>query len=59
MGEFQRQDLVYEKEDLLISGPGKYPDYSFYRMAGMAIDGKQKGEAEHEAMPIDVKGLLP
>lgn len=23
MAEFKRQDLVYEKEDLLISGPGK------------------------------------
>ncbi|MDI5568754.1 hypothetical protein MJI47_30435, partial [Salmonella enterica subsp. enterica serovar Kentucky] len=43
MGEYKRQDLVYEKEDLLISGPGKYPEYNFYRMAGMAIDGKDKG----------------
>ena len=48
-----------EKEDLLISGPGKYPEYNFYRMAGMAIDGKDKGEAENEAKPIDVKSLLP
>ncbi|MDI5303757.1 hypothetical protein MJN76_29645, partial [Salmonella enterica subsp. enterica serovar Anatum] len=38
LGEYKRQDLVYEKEDLLISGPGKYPEYNFYRMAGMAID---------------------
>lgn len=58
-GEYKRQDLVYEKEDLLISGPGKYPEYNFYRMAGMAIDGKDKGEAENEAKPIDVKSLLP
>ncbi len=56
MGEFKRQDLVYEKEDLLISGPGKNPEYNFYRMAGMAIDGKAKGEAENEAKPINVKG---
>ncbi len=48
-----------KKEDLLISGPGKYPEYNFYRMAGMAIDGKDKGEAENEAKPIDVKSLLP
>ncbi|MDI6936273.1 NADH-quinone oxidoreductase, partial [Serratia sp. Se-PFBMAAmG] len=33
--------------------------YNFYRMAGMAIDGKVKGEAENEAKPIDVKSLLP
>lgn len=59
MGEYRRQDLVYEKEDLLISGPGKYPDYNFYRVSGMSIAGKAKGEAEHEAKPIDVKSLLP
>lgn len=59
MGEYRRQDLVYEKEDLLISGPGKYPDYNFYRMSGMAIEGKPKGEAENEAKPIDVKSLMP
>ncbi|AIN47293.1 NADH-quinone oxidoreductase subunit NuoI [Candidatus Palibaumannia cicadellinicola] len=59
MSEFRRQDLVYEKADLLISGPGKYPEYNFYRMAGIAIDGKYKGDAENEAKPIDVKNLLP
>ena len=59
MGEYKRQDLVYEKEDLLISGPGKNPEYNFYRMAGMAIDGKDKRESENEAKPIDVKSLLP
>ncbi len=36
LGEYVRQDLVYEKENLLISGPGKYPDYNFYRVTGMA-----------------------
>ena len=59
MGEYRRQDLVYEKEDLLISGPGKYPDYNFYRVSGMAIDGKPKGSAQKEATPIDVKSILP
>ncbi|MGT8949934.1 hypothetical protein ACVV39_03415 [Escherichia coli] len=38
---------------------GQIPEYNFYRMAGMAIDGKDKGEAENEAKPIDVKSLLP
>jgi len=59
MGEFQRKNLVYEKHDLLIDGPGKYPDYNFWRMAGVKIGGKDKGEAAHEAPPVDVHSLLP
>jgi NADH-quinone oxidoreductase subunit I len=47
------------EEDLLISGPGKNPDYNFYRVAGMAIAGKPKGSAQNEAEPINVKSLLP
>ena len=59
MCEYDRANMVYEKDDLLISGPGKYHDYDFYRVAGLAIGGKDKGEAENEAPPIDVRGLLP
>lgn len=59
MGEFDRRNLVYEKEHLLISGPGKYPGYNFYRVAGLAVGGKDKGEAENEEPPVDVKSLLP
>jgi NADH-quinone oxidoreductase subunit I len=59
MAEYNRQNLVYEKEDLLINGPGKYPGYNFYRVAGLAIGGKDKGEAEHEDAPIDVRSLMP
>ena len=59
MGEFLRKNLVYEKEDLLISGPGKYPGYNFYKVAGLAIGGKNKGEAENERPPVDVRTLMP
>jgi len=59
MSEYDRQNLVYEKEDLLISGTGKYPGYSFYHVAGKAIGGKDKGEAENEAPPVDIRGLMP
>lgn len=59
MAEFNRQDLVYEKEHLLISGGGKNPDYNFYRVSGMAVAGKAKGEAQNESAPVDVKSLLP
>lgn len=59
MSEYDRQNLVYEKEDLLISGQGKYHGYNFYRHAGLAIGGKAKGEAVDEMPPVDPKDLLP
>jgi NADH-quinone oxidoreductase subunit I len=59
MCEYQRPNMVYEKEDLLISGTGKYPGYSFYHVAGMAVGGKDKGEAENEDKPVDVRTLMP
>jgi NADH-quinone oxidoreductase subunit I len=59
LGEYDRQELVYEKEDLLISGPGKYPGYDFYRVAGLAIGGKDKGAAQNEEPPVDIRSTLP
>lgn len=59
MGEYIRQNLVYEKEDLLIDGPGKRHEYNFYRVSGLAIEGKDKGQAENEAPPVDIRSLLP
>ena len=59
MSEYDRQNLVYEKEHLLIDGVGKYPDYNFYRVSGLSIAGKKKGEAENEAPPADIRSLLP
>ena len=59
MSEYERPNLIYEKEDLLISGTGKYPGYSFYRVSGLAIPGKDKGEAHNELPPVDTRGLLP
>ena len=59
MAEYQRQNMVYEKEHLLIKGVGKQPGYNFYRVAGLAIKGKDKGEAKNEAAPVDVKSLMP
>ncbi|GIS50875.1 MAG: hypothetical protein Ct9H90mP25_3090 [Gammaproteobacteria bacterium] len=45
MAEYKRQDMVWEKEDLLINGTGKYHDYNFYRVAGKKFKReKDKGE---------------
>ncbi|MBT4522289.1 MAG: NADH-quinone oxidoreductase subunit NuoI [Halieaceae bacterium] len=59
MGEYVRQDMVFEKEDLLIQGTGKYHDYNFYRVSGKAVEGKDKGQAQNEAEPINLTSLLP
>jgi NADH-quinone oxidoreductase subunit I len=57
MAEYDRSNLVYEKDDLLVDGEGKYPGYDFYRVAGVAVEGKGKGEAENESPPIDLHRL--
>ena len=59
MGEYQRPNMVYEKEDLLIDGQGKYHGYDFWRVAGVAIGGKDKGQAANEQPPVDVRELMP
>ena len=59
MAEYDRKNMVYEKEDLLIKGVGKRPGYNFYRVAGLAIAGKDKGQAQREEPPVDPKSLMP
>ncbi len=59
MCEYERHNLVYEKEHLLISGPGKYPDYNFYRVAGKEVGVKGKGQGPDELPPEDIRSLLP
>src|SRR5512135_506811 len=59
MSEYDRQNMVYEKEHLLVDGPGKYPDYDFYRVAGVTVPGKKEGGTEGEEPPADRRSLLP
>jgi NADH-quinone oxidoreductase subunit I len=51
-------DLVYEKEDLLIDGCGKSPDYNFYHHAGIGVT-QSRGSGAEEKPPVDVRSLLP
>ncbi len=55
MAEYDRKNMVYEKSDLLISGPGKYPGYNFYRVSGVSIGNKAKGEGLEEKEPVDIR----
>lgn len=59
MSEYRRPNLVYEKEDLMIDGTGKYSDYCFYKVAGLAIRGKDKGQGDEENPPVDVRSVMP
>ena len=59
MAEYRRKDMVYEKEDLLIAGQGKYPGYNFYRVAGVSAGVKDTGQSQGEQAPEDVKDLMP
>jgi NADH-quinone oxidoreductase subunit I len=59
MAEYNRQNLVFEKEDLLINSQGKYPGYNFYKVAGLNAGVKETGKGENEEEPVDVHSLLP
>jgi NADH-quinone oxidoreductase subunit I len=59
MAEYDRQNMVYEKEHLLISGEGKYVGYNFYKNAGVEMGVKGKGEGYNEEKPVDIKEILP
>ncbi|MBJ6748806.1 NADH-quinone oxidoreductase subunit NuoI [Geomonas anaerohicana] len=51
-------DMVYEKEDLLIDGTGKDPNYNFYRHAGTGVV-QPRGHGAGEQAPADPRSLLP
>lgn len=51
--------LVAEKEDLLVDHCGKDPDYNYYRYAGVATRGAEKGSHENEDKPVNPRSNLP
>jgi NADH-quinone oxidoreductase subunit I len=57
MSEYDRRNLVYEKEHLLVDGEGKYAGYDFYKVAGVAVPGKDGDPTEEP--PVDLRSLLP
>uniref|UniRef100_UPI0038994212 NADH-quinone oxidoreductase subunit NuoI n=1 Tax=Dongshaea marina TaxID=2047966 RepID=UPI0038994212 len=59
MGSYSREKLVYKKDDLLVKGTGKYPDFNYFEHAGVPIKGKAVGEGDNERAPVDVYSILP
>jgi NADH-quinone oxidoreductase subunit I len=59
MSTTTRSDLLYHKEDLQISGTGKHPEYNFWRVAGVAIADKAKGDAINEDAPMNYRSNMP
>ncbi|MCW5197287.1 NADH-quinone oxidoreductase subunit NuoI [Buchnera aphidicola] len=59
LSDFDRKNLVFEKNDLLISGFGKYSDYNFYKQSGVSVHKKHFKDRNLHVMPIDTKDLLP
>jgi len=57
--DYARSSLVYDKDDLTIAGEGKHHGYRYWAVAGVAIAGKDKGAAEDEAPPMDLRDLRP
>lgn len=58
MSEYVRQNMVYEKENLLIAGEGKYHGYNFYKVAGVDMGVKKTGQGDNEEPPVDLKSLI-
>lgn len=57
--ESDREKMVWHKKDLLIDGPGKHPEYSYYNHAGVPVKGKSVGDNKDELPPVDVYSNLP
>ena len=53
-----QMELLFEKEQLLISGCGKDASYNFYRHCGIGVT-QPRGEGESESLPVDPRRLLP
>jgi NADH-quinone oxidoreductase subunit I len=63
MCEYDRSNMVYEKEHLQIDGTGKYHDYNFYRVAGLPSPARtrarrERGPAHRREEPAAVIELL-
>ncbi|WP_343188321.1 NADH-quinone oxidoreductase subunit NuoI [Buchnera aphidicola (Ceratoglyphina bambusae)] len=59
LSDYKKEDLIYEKEDLLISGTGKYPDYDFYSVSGIKANSNNFNKNKKIIDCVDTKKILP
>ncbi|BGI51356.1 MAG: NADH-quinone oxidoreductase subunit NuoI [Buchnera aphidicola (Ceratovacuna japonica)] len=59
LSDYRRQDLIYEKEDLIISNQGKYLDYDFYSVSGVKLKNKNLCKNSKHVNNVDTKKILP
>ncbi|WP_374332221.1 NADH-quinone oxidoreductase subunit NuoI [Aestuariivirga sp.] len=59
LADYARSSLVYDKRDLLISGPGKDPTYRYWSVAGKATAARRQGEGTGASLRVDPKDLRP
>jgi NADH-quinone oxidoreductase subunit I len=52
------QELLFEKEQLLIDGCGKDCGYDFYKHCGIGVS-QARGAGADEQQPVDVRRLVP
>ncbi|QJC37055.1 NADH-quinone oxidoreductase subunit NuoI [Enterobacteriaceae endosymbiont of Donacia vulgaris] len=57
--EFNRKDLIYEKNDLLINNQGKYLKYNFYDISGVNIKNNPNKKDKCSNIEVDIKNILP
>ena len=58
MAETDSRRLIYEKDRLLVDHGGKYPDYSFWDEAGVAVT-HALGYGKQDTPPEDPRSNLP
>ena len=58
MAETDGRELIYEKDKLMVNHGGKYPDYSFWDEAGVAVT-HAIGEGKQDLPPSDPRSNLP
>ncbi|WP_343190053.1 NADH-quinone oxidoreductase subunit NuoI [Buchnera aphidicola] len=60
LADYKKENLIYEKEDLVIPSQGKYLDYDFYKVSGVNTKNKNISIKNNKSIDyVDTKKILP